>query len=125
MRTLLAGGTFFEGPRWHDGRWWVSDFSRNLVLSFDADGGDVREEAVVEGQPSGIGWLPDGSLLIVSMKDHRLVRRPAGAGAGSRLEPFADLSGVATGLCNDMVVDGAGRSWVGNFGFDLFGGGPP
>jgi sugar lactone lactonase YvrE len=117
-RTLLDGGTFFEGPRWHDGRWWVSDFYRKLVLSFDADGGDVREELTVEGQPSGLGWAPDGSLLVVSMLDHRLLRR----------SPDGDVTEVASfgehcgGPANDMVVDAVGRAWIGNFGFDLMAG---
>jgi sugar lactone lactonase YvrE len=120
MRTLIDGGTFFEGPRWHDGRWWVSDFFRHTVLSFDADGRDERQEASVPGQPSGLGWAPDGSLLVVSMLDHRLLRR-----AGSALQEVADLSAYAGGPCNDMVVDASGRAWIGNFGFDLWGGGEP
>ena len=57
-RTLIDHGTFYEGPRWHDGRWWVSDFYRQLVLSFDPDGGDVREELVVEQLPSGSAGRP-------------------------------------------------------------------
>ena len=119
-RTLVDGGTFFEGPRWHDGRWWVSDFYRHVVLSFDADGSDVREELTVDAQPSGLGWAPDGSLLVVSMLDQRLLRR----------SPDGDVAEVASfgehcgGPANDMVVDGAGRAFIGNFGFDLMGGEP-
>jgi sugar lactone lactonase YvrE len=118
METLLGSGHFFEGPRWHEGRWWVSDFYAHHVLSVAPDGTDVRVEAEVGHQPSGLGWLPDGSLLVVSMTDRRLLRRtPDG-----ELVEHADLSGVATGWVNDMVVDDEGRAWVGNFGFDLFGG---
>ena len=79
LRTLVEGGAYFEGPRWHDGRWWVSDFYRHAVIAVDTDG---NEETVleVEGQPSGLGWMPDGSLLVVSMRDHTLLRRtPDGA----------------------------------------------
>jgi sugar lactone lactonase YvrE len=123
MERLLDGGTFFEGPRWHDGRWWVSDFYRHVVLSFDATGGDVREEARVASQPSGLGWTPDGSLLVVSMLDQRLLRRPVGGGADD-LEVFADLSAIATGHCNDMVVSADGHAYVGNFGFDFWKGAP-
>lgn len=122
MRRVLDGGTFFESPRWHDGRWWVSDFFRHVVLSLDVDGGDVREEASVPGQPSGLGWTPDGSLLVVSMLDRTVLRRAAGAAPGSALEVFADLSGVATGPCNDMVVGPDGDAWIGSFGFDYWGG---
>ena len=73
MRTLLEGGAFFESPRGHEGRWWLSDFYRHRVLMVTEDG---RSEDVleVEGQPSGLGWMPDGSLLVVSMRDRRILR---------------------------------------------------
>jgi len=115
LTRLADGGGFYEGPRWHDGRWWVSDFYGRTVSTFDTAG---HEEQVltVEGQPSGLGWLPDGSLLVVSMKDHRLLRRDAD---GSVDVVAADLSDHSGGHLNDMVVDAEGRAWVGNFGFDL------
>jgi sugar lactone lactonase YvrE len=115
LEPLASGGRFFEGPRWHDGRWWVSDFYRRGVYTYDADG---REELIlaVENQPSGLGWLPDGSLLVVSMKDHRLLRRDRETG---EVDVVADLSEHCGGHLNDMVVDAQGRAWVGNFGFDL------
>jgi sugar lactone lactonase YvrE len=120
LATLADDGAFFESPRWHDGRWWVSDFYRHVVFAIDTAG---RQEQVltVENQPSGLGWLPDGSLLVVSMKDHRLLRRsPDG-----HLDVVAVVSEHCGGPLNDMVVDGAGRAWIGNFGFDLMGGGDP
>lgn len=112
METLVRGGSFFEGPRWHDGRWWVSDFFHHTVSSFAADGADFRKEASVDQQPSGLGWTQDGALLVVSMLDRRLLRRTA----NGTLEVHADLHTLADGPCNDMVVDGAGRAWLGNFG---------
>ena len=115
--VLLEGGSFFEAPRWHGGRWWVSDFFRHAVISFDPDGRNVREEVVVEAQPSGLGWAPDGSLLVVSMLDHLLLRRAMGS---DRIDVIADLGEIAGGPCNDMVVDSVGRAWIGNFGFDHF-----
>jgi sugar lactone lactonase YvrE len=120
-RTLIDHGSFYEGPRWHDGRWWVSDFFRHAVLSFDADGGDLRTELRLEGdgQPSGLGWTPDGDLLVVSMLDHRLVRRHAD---GSTVV-VADISEHCGGPANDMVVAADGRAYIGNFGFDMSGGG--
>jgi sugar lactone lactonase YvrE len=120
LATLVDGGTFFEGPRWHDGRWYVSDFYRHAVLAVTPDG---AQETVMEvpGQPSGIGWLPDGSMLVVSMKDHRLLRRtPAG-----EVGEHADISARCGGHANDMVVDARGHAYVGNFGFDLMGGEDP
>jgi sugar lactone lactonase YvrE len=120
LTTLLEGGAFFEGPRWHEGRWWVSDFYRHRVITVSEDG---REEEVmeVEGQPSGMGWLPDGSLLVVSMRDHRILRRSA----DGEVSVHADVSELCTGHLNDMVVSSSGRAYAGNFGFDLMGGGDP
>jgi sugar lactone lactonase YvrE len=119
VTTLFEGGGFFEGPRWRDGTWWVSDFYRHQVSRISTDG---SETVVVEvaAQPSGLGWLPDGSLVISSMKDHRLLRYAHG-----ELSILADLSTYAGGSLNDLVTDAHGRSYVGNFGFDLMGGGAP
>jgi sugar lactone lactonase YvrE len=116
--TLFDGGHFFEGPRWHDGRWWVSDFYSGLVRAI-TPAGDVEEIVHLDTQPSGLGWMPDGSLLVVSMTDQTLRR----LGADGVLEVHADLSEHAGGHLNDMVVDDVGRAWVGNFGFDLMAGG--
>ncbi|MHB1740352.1 MAG: SMP-30/gluconolactonase/LRE family protein [Actinomycetes bacterium] len=119
-QTLRVGGAFFESPRWYGGRWWVADFYRHRVLTVDEDGGEqVRLE--VPGQPSGLGWLPDGSMLVVSMRDYRVLRV---APDGSVTE-HADLSAYVGGHLNDLVVDAAGRAWVGDFGFDLMAGGDP
>src|SRR5436190_6425663 len=117
---LLDGGSFFEGPRWHDGRWWVSDFYRHIVQTVDPQG-SAEEVMTVESQPSGLGWMPDGSLLVVSMRDHRVLRR----GADGAVSVHADVSEHCGGHLNDMVVDPQGRAYVGNFGFDLMGGGDP
>jgi sugar lactone lactonase YvrE len=118
--TVLTGYSFLEAPRWRDGRIWCSDFYTGQVVSALEDGSDVRLEAEVPGQPSGLGWLPDGRLLVVSMRDRRILRREA----DGTLVTHADLAGHATGHLNDMVVDAAGRAYVGNFGFDLMSGAP-
>ena len=118
-RILIDGLRFPEGPRWHEGRFWFSDMYTGAVIAVSMDG--CAETIVeVEGQPSGLGWLPDGRLLVVSMKDQRLLRLdPAG------LTEVADLSPHASFHCNDMVVDVQGRAYVGSFGFDLHGGDAP
>jgi sugar lactone lactonase YvrE len=118
--TLADGGGFFEGPRWHEGRWWVSDFYRHTVFALDTSG-RAEEIMTVEAQPSGLGWLPDGSLLVVSMRDRRVLRR----GSDGTVTEHADLSEQCGGHMNDMVVDGEGRAWVGDFGFDLMAGETP
>ncbi|MFZ1490994.1 MAG: SMP-30/gluconolactonase/LRE family protein [Ilumatobacteraceae bacterium] len=112
--TLLTDGLYFgEGPRWHDGKLWLSDFYDHAVKTID-EHGHVEVMVEVPGMPSGLGWLPDGHLLLVSMTDRRLLRIEAEGPV-----EHADLSGVATFHTNDMVVDGSGRAYVGNFGFDL------
>lgn len=112
--TMIADGLYFgEGPRWHDGRLWFSDFHDHAVKSMDAAGG-VRSELQIDDQPSGLGWLPDGRMLVVSMRRRQVLRvDPDG------VKVHADLSAIATFHTNDMVVDRHGRAYVGNFGFDL------
>lgn len=117
--TVLGARSFLEGARWHDGRVWVADCYAHEVVSVGADGADPRVEAVVEGQPSGLGFLPDGRLLVASMLDRRILRKEA----DGTLVTHADLTGPAVGEINDMAVDPQGRCWVGCFGFDLTNGG--
>jgi sugar lactone lactonase YvrE len=118
--TLLDGLIFPEGPRWHDGRLYFSDMHAHKVLAVDEQG-HAETIAEVPQCPSGLGWQPDGRMLIVSMEDRRLLRRePDG-----KLSHYADLSAHATFHCNDMVVDRHGRAYVGNFGFDLHAGASP
>jgi sugar lactone lactonase YvrE len=114
-QVLTEGLYFGEGPRWHNGRLWFSDFYDRAVKSMDA-AGQVATEHRFDDQPSGLGWLPDGSLLVVSMRSLQVLRQ-----VGDEFVVHADLGGFARHMCNDMVVDNAGRAWVGNFGFDLDG----
>ncbi|NIP16170.1 MAG: gluconolactonase [Pseudomonadales bacterium] len=117
--TLVDGLCFGEGPRWRDGRLWLSDMHAHQVITVD-DAGNVGFIVEVPNRPSGLGWLPDGDLLIVSMRDRRVLRYD-----GADLHTHADLSGLASFDCNDMVVDARGRAYVGNFGFDLHAGEAP
>jgi sugar lactone lactonase YvrE len=120
LTVVLSGRSFLEGARWYDGRLWIADCYGLEVLSLCEDGTDVRVEAVVEGQPSGLGFLPDGRLLIASMLDRRVLRRePDGT-----LVTHADLSELSVSEINDMGVDPQGNCWVGSFGFDLTHGAP-
>ena len=118
-RTVLDGLAFPECPRWHDGALYFSDMHDGKVWRMDATGGAAK---ILElpSFPGGLGWLPDGTLQVVSMKERRLLRMTSDG-----LEAFADLSGLATGYTNDMVIDREGRAYVGNFGFDLNGGESP
>ena len=112
-RLLASGLHFGEGPRWHDDVLWFSDFFDYAVKTVDLDGHVVVRHSLAD-RPSGLGWLPDGRLLVVSMTARSLLRLD-----GRQLVLHADLSPLATFHCNDMVVDSVGRAYVGNFGFDL------
>ena len=116
VEVFYEGLDFGEGPRWHDGRLWVSDFYAHQVLSFDP-GGAPRVEVQLDDQPSGLGWLPSGDLLVVAMRSRQVRRRDA----DGRVHLHAELSSIATGDCNDMVVDARGNAYVGNFGPDTEG----
>jgi len=118
FKVLRDNLCFGEGPRWHDGRLYYSDMHAHTVNALDLNG---RNEVIVEvaANPSGLGWLPDGRMLIVSMMDRKLLRLENGA-----LKLHADLSALASSHCNDMVVDRDGRAYVGNFGYDFFKGEP-
>lgn len=113
IRTLTEGLAFPEGPRWHEGQLWLSDMHDHHVMTIDANGTATRRFEVAN-RPSGLGWMPDGRLLVVSMVDRQLLVQQ-----GDALVPHADLSALARFHCNDMVVDGQGGAYVGNFGFDL------
>jgi sugar lactone lactonase YvrE len=113
-RTVLLDGLgFAEGPRWHDDRLFFSDMGTKQVLAVGLDG-TADEICVVDNRPSGIGWLPDGTMLVVSQNDRRILKLVDG-----ELLTHADISGLASGACNDMVVDGRGNAYVGNPGYDM------
>ena len=106
-KPFVGGIDFGEGPRWHDGRLWFSDFYQHAVKAASLDG-TVEVVLEMSGQPSGLGWLPNGDLLLVSMLDRKVLRYD-----GTDLHEHADLSEVATFHCNDMVVDAQGRpTWA-------------
>jgi len=116
LRPLLQGLVFPEGPRWHAGKLWFSDMHAHQVRTVDIEG-HAEDVIEVPTWPSGLGWLPNDELLIVSMTDRKLLRYSCG-----ELNVHADISQLASYYCNDMVVGGEGRAYVGNFGFDFFSG---
>jgi sugar lactone lactonase YvrE len=113
LRRIASGLSFPESPRWREGDLYLSDFYTHRVLRYPK--GSVKGEVVCEvpQQPSGLAWTPDGNLLVVSMLDRTLRRWD-----GTNLDIVADLSGMVSGPPNDMVADGGGRVWIGNFGDD-------
>ena len=117
-QTLLDELGFPEGPRWHAGRLWFSDFHHRTVRSVGL-AGDVRVELELDDVPSGLGWDPNGDLLVVSMLRRQLLR------AGTTTEVVADLAPWTVMGANDMAVDGHGRAYIGNFGYDFTSGEAP
>ena len=113
LTPFVTGLAFPESPRWHDGALWFSDFYQQRVFRACA-AGELQVMAELDDQPSGLGWLPDGRLLVVGMKKRQLLRQEAGG-----LVVHADLSSHVPADCNDMLVDADGRAYVGNMGFDL------
>jgi sugar lactone lactonase YvrE len=111
---FVRGLKFGEGLRWHDGRFWYSDFHHRRVSSVAADG-SVAIELEIDDRPSGLGWLPDGRLLVVAMTSQRLLRRES----NGSIALHADLKPFAKFHANDMTVDAKGHAFIGCFGFDL------
>lgn len=117
--TLLDDLIFSEGPRWHDGKLWFSDMHDRKIWTVDL-GGNKELVHLADDDPSGLGFAPDGTLLFVAMQERKLMQLKDGEAT-----MVADLKGLANFHCNDMIVDAKGRSYVGNFGFDLHGGEDP
>ncbi|MFF2088139.1 SMP-30/gluconolactonase/LRE family protein [Nocardia sp. NPDC058176] len=116
IETLFTGFRFPEGARWHDELLWFSDMHTGQVFRADPDSGSLTEIATVPDQPSGLGWLSDGSLLISCMLERKVVRLRADGG----LDDYADLSALTDAPTNDLVVDSADRVYLGGFGYDLY-----
>lgn len=113
-KTLIADLAFGESPRWRNNRLYLSDIHANRVVAYRPSG-EIEEVARFEGPVSGLGWLPDGRMLVVSMHDRRVLRQePDG-----RFVEHADLSSIATWHANEMAVAADGEAYVGNFGFSL------
>ncbi|MEV0248990.1 SMP-30/gluconolactonase/LRE family protein [Nocardia sp. NPDC050712] len=116
LSVIFSDLRFPEGARWREGHLWFSDMHTGQVFRSDPIGRTLQEVVVVDDQPSGLGWLPDGSLLISCMLD-RVVRRLDVSGT---LSDFADLSALTSAPINDLVTDESGRTFVGGFGYDLY-----
>ena len=117
MSILMDNIAFGEGPRWRRGHLWFSDIYSRQVIKLSPSGSWKTILTLDDDQPSGLGWLPNDDLVIVSMQKRQILRFD-----GKSLFVHADLCQKASCQCNDMVVDSLGRCYVGNFGFDLHNG---
>ena len=100
VRTVLDDLVFTEGPRWREGRLWCSDMHDHRVISTALDGVADTVVRIDDDEPSGLGWLPDGRLLVVAMETQRLLR----VEHDGEVAVHADLSSAARGSLNDMIV---------------------
>jgi sugar lactone lactonase YvrE len=114
MKPILDGGRYFEGPRWHLGRLWFVDCMERTLLSLDSSGKREQHAKFDDDTPCGLGVLPDGRIVVLTMFRKRLMTYADGA-----LSLYAALSGIAAGTIDDMIVDGLGRAYVGDLGFDM------
>ena len=114
LRGVLDGGRYFEGPRWHAGRLWFVDCMDRTLLSLAPTGECEQHAKFDDDTPCGLGVLPDGRLIVLTMFRKRLL-----AYGDGQLSLYADLSAIAKGTIDDMIVDGLGRAYVGDLGFDL------
>lgn len=117
ISVVAEGFTYTEGPRWHDGHLYFVDFYTFAIYRVEDDG-SVSKVLDVPEQPSGLGWLPDGRMLAVSMKDRKVLRvEPDGS-----VVEHANVYDLCTWHLNDMVVAPNGNAYAGHFGFDIMGG---
>lgn len=119
-RILADGFAFAENPRWHDGRIWFADIHGGHVHAVDPASGALETIVSPPDAPSGIGFLPDGSLLVVAVHEMKILRWKDGV-----LSPHADLSHLARCGLNDMLVDPDGRAYAVQHGFDWRAGDSP
>jgi sugar lactone lactonase YvrE len=113
-RIVLDNGRYFEGPRWHAGRLWFVDCFARTLLSLGPAGDCEQHARLDDDTPCGLGILPDGGVVVLTMFRKRLLKY-----ADGQLSLYADLSQLAAGTIDDMIVDGLGRCYVGDLGFDL------
>jgi sugar lactone lactonase YvrE len=123
QHVLIDGLVFSEGPRWHDGEFWFSDIHGHQVhrVTLDESGPTlgVKSDTIVadfEDAPSGLGWLPDGSLLVVAMESQQLLK----VDSAGQISVQADCSKLARGSLNDMIVRDDGTAYIGDMGARIF-----
>jgi sugar lactone lactonase YvrE len=117
LHPLVTEGKYFEGPRWHDGKLWFVDSLAMKLLRASLDGA-CETISAIPGIAGGLGFLPDGNPVITSMFDRKLLTV-----ANGTVSTLCDLSSVAAGTIDDMIIDAHGRIFVGDLGFDLMKGG--
>ena len=111
LTPLTTGFCLGEGPRWFEGLLWFSEMLGEAVHTVTL-GGSMTALPLPGHAPSGLGFRPDGSLLIVSTEARQLLRYD-----GETVDTIADLSDVAPADLGDMVIDNLGRAYIGSQAF--------
>jgi sugar lactone lactonase YvrE len=119
FEEVLSGLAWPESPRWHAGALWFSDVHNFRVVRWHSSYG-AQVVCSPKGRPAGIGFMPDGRLLVSTALDRKLWW----VSASGELSLAFDASAHVRGLINDMIVDDTGRAWFGDTGFDLLKGEP-
>ncbi|HEX7784501.1 MAG TPA: SMP-30/gluconolactonase/LRE family protein [Sphingobium sp.] len=115
IRTVIDNLVFAEGPRWYDGALYISTMHDQQVLKI-TEAGEAEVIAALDDATSGLGWLPDGRLLVVAMHTRKVMRRES----DGTIAVHGDLNSIATYHANDMIAAADGTAYVGNFGFSIF-----
>jgi sugar lactone lactonase YvrE len=108
---LATDFCFGEGPRWFEGLLWFSDMLGEAVHTSDMRG-SLTTLPLPGHSPSGLGFRPDGSLLIASAEDRQILRYD-----GETVVTIADLTDLAPANLGDMVIDDTGRAYIGSQAF--------
>jgi sugar lactone lactonase YvrE len=116
---VVTGLAWPESPRWHQGKLWFSDVHHYRVACW-SPGRELQIVCHAPGRPAGMGFMPDGRLLLATALDKKLWW----VSPDGELELALDVADLVVGVLNDMIVDPTGRAWFGDTGFDLLRGEP-
>jgi sugar lactone lactonase YvrE len=118
-RELMGGIHMGECPRWHDGRFWFSDWVGQTLYSVD-ENGEHRAEAHVASLPFAVDWTPEGRMLLLNAAKRKLLQREADGSFATKV----DLGAICPHGTNEIVVDGRGNIYINDVNFDMSEGGP-
>jgi sugar lactone lactonase YvrE len=119
ITTLLEGLAMGESARWHDGRFWCSDWVAGEVLAIEVDGPAAGRSTVVARStalPFCFDWQADGTMLITGRHGVQRLEHDG------RLVDHADLAHLSAYGWNEVAVHPAGRAYVNGINFDMMGG---
>ncbi|KAG1711421.1 hypothetical protein DVH05_008673 [Phytophthora capsici] len=113
-RTLLGDIVYGEGLRFRipTGEVYFTDMHDKKVIKYSLTTGKrtlVYEDP--EDMLSGLGWLPDGRLLISSMNKRQVLVHDE---AANTTKIYADVKDVTQVRANDMVTATSGRAYLGS-----------